>query len=711
MDVNAHDGYSLAAIGTDDKVVLFGGYDGSVYLNETWVYDASDDVWTFDTANPNWSPMSPKSPPYRRPCPAMAGVWGEDRVVMFGGDYSRLNDTWVYDVGDDAWTKKAPPECPARMAMPAMATIPFHDKVVLFGNYGSGVDRHDETWVYDIADDRWQHCMLSDHPRNTYYSAMATVLDGPRVVLCAMSPPDPETWVFDYSAFVPNGSMCSPCHEIPGDPAFRSIECDADLPPGTALEFQVRSAPTLWSLVRKEPVGPDGTPNSTYLPGVALTTAGEGDCWIQYKALLRTQNKTQSPRVMAVRIGFNLLPDPPIPLEPSGEGWLDRSPSTYRWAFKDDDSAGQAAFEWQLSSSIFFDPPLFYSGVVESDSSSYEPPRLPGDGTWYWRVRARDTDGDWGPFCKYSIVRIDNSPPEPFTPSIDPPGWTGQPCTLSFIVTDALSGIARTELLLDGRSLGNRTSPFELPEMAEGIHSIAVVAHDRAGNRLERRTQAFIDRGPPEPFIPEATPSGWTSLPPAVSFNATDATSGIDHCSVSVDGGVFTRQASPFTASGLSDGTHGIAVRAFDRAGNFRDGSVTVLIDATPPANLSVGLKGGKKTTSGTNVTLAVHAADPSSGLDAMCFSNDGREYSEWEPFNTTRAWTIPGGEGRKTVFVKARDRAGNEAVASARMEYVRPQEGEFPSAIVAGAAVLIAAIASSAFLLRRRRKDRPGGK
>jgi WD40 repeat protein len=64
-------------------------------------------------------------------------------------------------------------------------------------------------------------------------------------------------------------------------------------------------------------------------------------------------------------------------------------------------------------------------------------------------------------------------------------------------------------------------------------------------------------------------------------------------------------------------------------------------------------------------VTLRITANDPLSGVAEMRFSNDGRTWSDWEGFQSTRSWDLTrfGGsssDGLKTVYAQVRDRVGN---------------------------------------------------
>ena len=43
-----------------------------------------------------------------------------------------------------------------------------------------------------------------------------------------------------------------------------------------------------------------------------------------------------------------------------------------------------------------------------------------------------------------------------------------------------------------------------------------------------------------------------------------------------------------------------------------------------------------------------------------MSFSNDELQWSDPEPYTTTKFWTLSPGAGTKTVFVQFRDAAGN---------------------------------------------------
>jgi hypothetical protein len=227
---------------------------------------------------------------------------------------------------------------------------------------------------------------------------------------------------------------------------------------------------------------------------------------------------------------------------------------------------------------------------------------------------------------------------------------------------------------------------------------IVVRAIDNAGNFKEGMIYAKIDRTPPAPLLLNVTPSGWSRTMPDIDFSTTDNTSGIDHYELGVDGGDFAIITSPYSLPALVDGIHTVTVRAFDIAGNRVEGNASVFIDASAPMNVSVGMTSGKKSTATRAISLAIHASDAYSGLDSMCFSNDGLVYSAWENFSPLKNWTLSPSAGDKTVYLKVRDRAGNEAdPVSTLVGYGKAQNGKTNLSIALVVIIAVAVVAGFA--------------
>jgi hypothetical protein len=81
-------------------------------------------------------------------------------------------------------------------------------------------------------------------------------------------------------------------------------------------------------------------------------------------------------------------------------------------------------------------------------------------------------------------------------------------------------------------------------------------------------------------------------------------------------------------------------------------------VDSTA-ATGSIVINGGAGYTGSTNVTLALSATDSQTGVAEMRFGNTGDPWSAWEPYATTKSWTLPSGDGNKYVWVQFRNNAG----------------------------------------------------
>lgn len=46
-------------------------------------------------------------------------------------------------------------------------------------------------------------------------------------------------------------------------------------------------------------------------------------------------------------------------------------------------------------------------------------------------------------------------------------------------------------------------------------------------------------------------------------------------------------------------------------------------------------------------------------GIAQMRFSNDGKQWSKWESYTTSKALTLTEGAGIKTIYVEFKDNAG----------------------------------------------------
>ncbi len=124
------------------------------------------------------------------------------------------------------------------------------------------------------------------------------------------------------------------------------------------------------------------------------------------------------------------------------------------------------------------------------------------------------------------------------------------------------------------------------------------------------------------------------------------------------------------TLSNLRSGvTYYYTVTSTDAAGNrARSSEMSLRIqppDTTPPT-VRVQINGGAQYTKSRTVQLEITAQDDSGGPLEMRIWDDKSSYGSWRAYSDRVTWELTTGDGRRTVYVKVRDAAGNEAQAQA---------------------------------------------
>lgn len=106
---------------------------------------------------------------------------------------------------------------------------------------------------------------------------------------------------------------------------------------------------------------------------------------------------------------------------------------------------------------------------------------------------------DWGYRSERLLrVLVDQTPPEPFTIGVDPAGWTSETRpVLTFEAVDRISGIAHYAVQIDDGEFTVAESPYQVPALNDGEHSVIVKAVDRAGWETVSSATLYIDTTPP----------------------------------------------------------------------------------------------------------------------------------------------------------------------------------------------------------------------
>jgi hypothetical protein len=170
------------------KVDLFGGFDGHFYQLTMWQWTGSD-----------WTQLFPATVPYARASAAVATYPTIDQVVLFGGLADvNPNNTWTYN--GTTWTLKSPANQPLLVYAASAVFDPNINAVILFGGGSGGVDQN-TTWKWLVAGGNWEQVATTQSPPPREGAGMAYSAALGHVIVFGGQ--DSETPLNDTWQFIP----------------------------------------------------------------------------------------------------------------------------------------------------------------------------------------------------------------------------------------------------------------------------------------------------------------------------------------------------------------------------------------------------------------------------------------------------------------------------------------------------------------------------
>jgi hypothetical protein len=248
-----------------------------------------------------------------------------------------------------------------------------------------------------------------------------------------------------------------------------------------------------------------------------------------------------------------------------------------------------------------------------------------------------------------------------FTQPLSPPNWI-----TAYLYDINNSGVAAGygfDPAVDseiGFVYDHGTYSIFLPPAFDGVHVLAINNNGVVlgyGWNAQQFSTVFTATPIADVTNPDVTITNKPSNPSANVTAIFEFTSSVTNSTFQcmLDGGIYVDCTSPKTYSDLINGAHAFHVQAKDQSGNTGPDASYQWTIRTPPTG-SVLINSGAAYTKSASINLTLSASD---GVSQMCISNTST-CASWTAFTATKTWTLPSGNGQKTVGVWFRDKWGN---------------------------------------------------
>ncbi len=401
---------SAVSIG-NNTLILFGGYSPLIRSSETWKY-------IFDTNSSSWTKLTPPNLPSARDSAGMAYIPEQEKIVLFGGysgsDY--LSDTWVYNLLTNDWVNKNPSLSPSKRST-NLAYDSFNQVAVLFGGLGASV--YEDTWFYDLTNNQWRQVFPLSSPEKRFGHGLIYTADFNKVYLFGGQQVSEyqDTWGY---LFRPNGTYISPVFDVPfntiltWDNFVISPGAQAE---NTELKFQIATSVNRYEWTEFK--GYDGTSDTFYIYAgtpLPIWSGHQNQRYLKFKAYFNTTQPPNSPILDSFTVHYNRDPYSPSPYSPLNNSSINDLTPSYSWNNATDDDGDKLTYQLQVDrETSFASPDIDLSGISESlPRSSTEPFTSLFEGKWYWRVRAKDSalNSQWSDVYTFWV---DTTPPAEVT--------------------------------------------------------------------------------------------------------------------------------------------------------------------------------------------------------------------------------------------------------------------------------------------------------
>ncbi len=355
-------------------------------------------------------------------------------------------------------------------------------------------------------------------------------------------------------------------------------------------------------------------------------------------------------------VSFSFITDdtpPSITLDSPPDGSVIRSGTTVYFNVTDLNSIVSILYAWDAAGNLSLPGPYNKTTYNVSTSGLSE-------GLHTLTLYATDEAGNEAS-AQYTYT-VDDTPPS-ITLVSPPDGSEIQSgTTIDLDVTDPHT-VQQVLYNWDGGSNASLSSPYDVSTtgLSEGSHTLNVYASDGPGNWAFASYSFVVDDTPPSVVLNSPADGSEIRSGTLIDLDVSD-TNTLDTVLYAWDGGTETSLASPYDVptSGLSEGTHTLAVSARDAAGNWANVTYSFIIDDTPPSITLLSPAEGSYVTDGDTIDTDVHDDNT---LQQVLYGWDGLATNSLSaPYDITVSGLS---DGSHTLNISARDAAGNWAIAT----------------------------------------------
>jgi hypothetical protein len=714
--------HAIASIYNDDKVLLHGGqgsWNGN-YRSDTWVFDYSDSTWT------EIVPRDTTKTPSTRGKVTAAMVDGRDATILYGGMSgwsSYFSDTWKFkyflplkngtyisapfDTGSKSeYNKISWYDSPADNTSIKFQIRTAKDESSISGFPFVGPDGTQSSFYTTTSTNIWSGHTGDQWVQYIAYFNITVVKESPSLDEVTITYNClPETIVIGPS----EGSLITI-----NKPTFSWTFSDYDSDEQLAFQIQISD-----NITFDEPTFDTGERTTKlqtweFPTGTSYSEIPEGNWYWQIRT--KDEDETWTEYSTPIKFTVDTIAPSSAPTFPINNGFYNSL--DYMTGLGNDAEPGSGLAQIEISIKRFTDN-YYWNGTTWVPLTNW----LPAFGTsdWYYDTSIIN----WDSGVKYSIQsRAADNATNVEVPSmlniftIDKAGPTSNVVkpvdntwlnSLRSISGNALdiggSGVDKVEITIscikdanlfdsgpkendywDGSAWGAKKTWLStkgdniwslnstLIKWATGdYYNVRSRAIDATGNAetYGDGITFMYDAKPPEPisiFInngDEYTNSNTASL----ALSADDSGSGVAEMAFSNDGFIWSDweefNTSREVDMQLGDGEKTISYRVRDHTGNIADSVFdTIILDTTPPQDLSVEILEEGLYTSSRRVGLNLYATDLGCGVGDISISFDAFNWQPWEPYMNTKFINFPdnNGDGKTMVYFRARDKLGNTA-------------------------------------------------